>query len=334
VTTTSSVPLMSEPAPVPFSDDEGGPDTVPVLPPGTEIAPGYEVVEHLRRGDALDVYAVFSTERLCSCVAKVVRPDRTHLERVRNRLAHEGYLLQTLSHPLLLRGLATFTHPEVVVIAETVPGPTLEDTIEERSRRLPAVAVCHLGTQVAAATHYLHSSGYLHLDIRPSNIIGHGGIAKLIDLSLARPPGLVPRGLGSHLYLSPEQARGGYVSEAADSWGVGATLFEAAIGLSPFDAFDERDEALLDKDAYLQLHRPPPPLRRFRRGLPPSLVSLINACLREEPAERPSAREIWRSLTDVLAEIEPPELDEDDDQDEEPHDRTAAVDEARGGVVA
>jgi serine/threonine protein kinase len=291
------------------TDDDG----VPVLQPGAEIAPGYEVVEHLRRGDALDVYAVFSSERLCSCIAKTVRPDRAHLQRVRNRLAQEGYLLQTLSHPLLLRGLATFTHPDLVVIVETVPGPTLEDTIEERSRRLPATDICHLGSHVAAATHYLHSSGYLHLDIRPSNILGHGGIAKLIDLSLARPPGLVPRGMGSHLYLSPEQARGGHVTEAADSWGIGATLYEAAIGMSPFDAFDEQDAALLDEDAYLQLHRPPPPLRRYRRRLPAGLVALIEACLRQQPEERPTAAQIWQALQDVLAEIEPPEADDEDD---------------------
>ena len=292
--------------------DDGG---VPVLEPGTEIAPGYQVVEHLRRGDALDVYAVFSDERLCSCIAKVVRPDRAHVQRVRNRLAQEGYLLQTLSHPLLLRGLATFTHPDLVVIVETVPGPTLEDTIEERSRRLPAADLCHLGSHVAAATHYLHSSGYLHLDIRPSNIIGHGGIAKLIDLSLARPPGLVPRGLGSHLYLSPEQARGGHVTEAADSWGIGATLYEAAIGMSPFDAFDEQDAALLDQDAYLQLHRPAPPLRRHRRRLPAGLVALIEACLRQQPEERPTARQVWQALNDVLAEMEPPDADDDEHDD-------------------
>jgi serine/threonine protein kinase len=312
---------MAEPAVMTTTEDpQTADDALPVLPVGSEIAPGFEVVDHLRRGDALDVYAVFSTERLCSCVAKVVRPDRAHLQRVRHRLAQEGYLLQTLSHPLLLRGLATFAHPEVVVIVETVPGPTLEEIIEERSRRLPAVDLCHLGSQVAAATHDLHSSGYLHLDIRPSNIIGHGGIAKLIDLSLARPPGLVPRGMGSHLYLAPEQARGGHVTEAADSWGIGATLYQAATGMSPFDAFDEHEAALLDQDAYLQLHRPAPPISRHRRRLPPDLVLLIEACLREEPEERPFPRQIWRTLGQVLSQIQP--LPDEDDEPTRPRPTT------------
>ena len=295
---------MAEPAvrePEQLLDDDG----VPVLAPGSEIAPGYRVVEHLRRGDALDVYVVFSTERLCVCVAKVVRPDRRHVERVRRRLAQEGYLLQTLVHPLLLRGLATFTAPELVVVVEAIPGDTLEEVVEERARRLAAVELCHLGSQLAAAVHYLHTSGYLHLDIRPSNVMVQGGIAKLIDLSLARPPGPVPRGFGSHLYLAPEQAAGGFVTGAADAWGIGATLYEAATGMAPFDAFDAADAAVLDRDGYLQLHRPAPPLRRLRRGLPAGLVTLVEACLDPEPGRRPSAEQIWRDLDGVLAGLAP-----------------------------
>jgi serine/threonine protein kinase len=282
-------------------------DDVPVLAPGAEIAPGYQVVEHLRRGDALDVYTVFSTERLCSCVAKTIRPDRAHEERVRKRLAQEGYLLQTLAHPLLLRGLATFTEPELVVIVETVPGPTLEQIIEDRARRLPAADLCHLGSHITAATHFLHGSGYLHLDIRPSNIVGHGGIAKLIDLGLARPPGPVPRGYGSHLYLSPEQATGSHVTEAADVWGIGATLYEAAAGISPFDAHDAADAEVLERNGYLQLRRPAPPLRRLGRRLPAGLTAVIGACLHEDPQRRPTTHALWEALQEVLTGLEPAE---------------------------
>jgi hypothetical protein len=83
--------------------------------------------------------------------------------------------------------------------------------------------------------------------------------------------------------------------------------------MSPFDAFDEHEAALLDQDAYLQLHRPPPPLRRYRRRLPAGLVALIEACLRQQPEERPTAAQIWQALQNVLAEIEPPETDDEDD---------------------
>ena len=59
----------------------------PVLAEGDLLAPGYRVVQHIARGEALDVYEVFSEQRLCSCIAKTVRPDRVSQVRVRNRLS-------------------------------------------------------------------------------------------------------------------------------------------------------------------------------------------------------------------------------------------------------
>jgi len=89
--------------------------------------------------------------------------------------------------------------------------------------------------------------GYLHLDLKPSNIIADGGRAIIIDLSIARRPGRAPAGLGTWCYLAPEQARGGHVCDAADVWGVGAVLFEALTSKPPFD--DSRVTSDLSLDA-------------------------------------------------------------------------------------
>ncbi|MCW2802950.1 MAG: Protein kinase domain [Propionibacteriaceae bacterium] len=288
------------------NDDDHDTDAqVPVLAAGAAIAPGYQVVEHLRRGEALDVYEVFSSERLCNCIAKTIRPDRAHLERVRNRLLLEGRLLQTLQHPMLLRGFETIAEPDVVVIAELLTGPTLDDLLDERTRRLPVAELCHLGRHLAAATRYLHNAGYLHLDIRPSNIIADTGLARLIDLSLARPPGPVPQGLGSEEYMAPEQARGGTTTAATDVWGIGVTLYEATTDIRPFDPLDQDEETLLAEVHHLQLHRPAPPLNRWRRRLPASFVSLIHACLDPDPEKRPGVVEVWQTLGDVLDQLQP-----------------------------
>ena len=47
-----------------------------LLHEGDLVATGYEVLAHMARGRALDVYDAWSIERDCRCVAKVVRPDR------------------------------------------------------------------------------------------------------------------------------------------------------------------------------------------------------------------------------------------------------------------
>src|SRR5207244_1953179 len=72
------------------------------------LAPGYTVVDHLCRNEATDIYDVWSDERTCRCVAKVVRPDRLREERPRERLLREGRLLQAFTHPHLVRAYETF----------------------------------------------------------------------------------------------------------------------------------------------------------------------------------------------------------------------------------
>ena len=125
-------------------------------------------------------------------------------------------------------------------------GQTLSHLIETSGPLVPAEAAV-LGLQLLSAVGYLHGRGYLHLDLKPSNIIADGGRAITIDLSIARRPGRAPAGLGTWCYLAPEQARGGHVCDAADVWGVGAVLFEALTSKPPFD--DSRVTSDLSLDA-------------------------------------------------------------------------------------
>ncbi len=263
-----------------------------VLAPGEEIAPGYEVVELLSRGQALDVYEVYSQARLCSCVAKTLRPDRVRVDRVRKRLLQEGRLLQTLTHPHLPRALDTIAGPVPIVVLETLTGDTLEELVLMRSRRLPALDLAYLGLQLSSAVHYLHTAGYLHLDIRPANVLAEAGTATLIDLSIARPPGPVRRGLGTREYMSPEQARGGQVTAASDVWGLGVTLFEAATGTVPFPVTGQG-----------QLTRQLAPLARERPRLHRGLADLVSACCAPDPAARPDVRTVHATLLDVVDEL-------------------------------
>lgn len=269
----------------------------PVLGAGEELAPGYRVVELLSRGVALDVYEVFSEERLCHCVAKAVRPDR-HEQRVQDRLLLEGELLERLAHPHLARALATVTDGAgaPVVVLEMILGPTLEELIDDRSRRLAATDVAHLGRHLASALHHLHGAGFLHLDVRPANVVARAGVATLIDLSIARPPGPVRRGLGSREYLSPEQARGTVASEATDVWGLGGTLYEAATGRAPFAPHDDHERLAWDAGQHLQLTVAPRDPRALRPRLGRDLADLVREMLDPVPRRRPALLEVYQRL--------------------------------------
>ena len=259
----------------------------PPLGEGTEPLPRYEVIAHLRRGADLDVYDAWSHERDCRCVIKLLRPDRRGSSEWRRRLLQEGRLACDLRHPHIVAGYEAFERPQPAAVLETLDGETLAHLIRRSSRRLPAGDLAHLGMHLCSAMHYLHSRGYLHIDLKPSNVISEAGRAKVIDLSLARRPGPSPRGAGTPAYMAPEQARGTPLTEAADVWGIGVVLYEAATGLRPY--------AQSNGTRYPQLESPPAPLAQSRR-LPTGLRRAIESCLSLDPADRPSVRELSDSL--------------------------------------
>jgi serine/threonine protein kinase len=270
---------------------------------GARIAPGYRVIAHLSRTRRLDTFEVWSEERACSCVAKVLRPDRRDDERARAALEQEGRLLAALTHPHIVRGYELLTEPELVAVMETLDGETVAHLIERHPGGLPAGEVAWLGIHLASALRYLHARGLLHLDVKPANVIADGGRAKLIDLSLARAPGRYAPGLGTWCNLAPEQARGELLGAAADVWGLGTVLYEAATGRAAFD-----DDGSWTDDAtartwdtaeqleagYPQLDGAPPPA--CRDDLPAGLGSAIDACLAPAPAGRPALDELIELL--------------------------------------
>ena len=263
---------------------------LPTVCAGDELAPGYTVIEHVSRNQALDVYDVWDDGRYCRCVAKTLRPDRLGEKRATARLRLEGERLARFGHPHLVRAYETLETPQTVVVLETLSGETLAAHIEQRASRMPAAELALLGLQVGSAVRYMHGQGYLHIDLKPSNIILDLGVAKVLDLSLARPPGPLRPGVGTRCYLAPEQARGEDVTAAADVWGLGVVMWEAAVGEPAFD-----DEAAGVK--YPQTVARAPAVRR-RRRLPAALGAVIDACLDPEAGARPA-------LDDVLTALEP-----------------------------
>jgi serine/threonine protein kinase len=259
------------------------------LTPGATLAPGYHVVAHLRRGYDLDVYDLWSEERGCRCVGKTIRPDRLQTRGVRARLLQEGRLLRRLTHPHIVRAYEVILSSAPAVILETLPGETLAHLIDRRTC-LRGREVAQLGLHLCSAIGYLHPQGILHLDLTPSNVSAMHGIAKVIDLSLARPPGPSHAGIGTCGYMAPEQTAGGVLTPKTDVWSIGATLYETASGEPACDVGDDSRSS-----GCSQLACAPASLRRLRGE--PGLAAAIARCLCADPHDRPTLPE----LTAVLA---------------------------------
>ena len=256
------------------------------LGPGARLGDGIEVIAHLARSKVLDVYDAWSAPRGCRVAVKALRPDRLRDPTARRALLREGRLLARLAHPHLVRAYEVRDGDRPAIVLETLRGATLGALLEQG--RLAPLETAHLGLQVGSALRYLHGEGLVHLDVKPSNVIAHAGVAKLIDLSIARRPGRVRPGVGTWSHLAPEQARGGLAGPPADVWGLGGLLYQALSGRPVFDEDDEGEYPCLGRRAE--------PVRRHRPRAPRALAEAIDAALAPSPADRPELG----ALFDVL----------------------------------
>lgn len=266
---------------------------------GAPLAPGYTVLAHLERTGRCDLYEVYSHERACRCVAKALRPDWLRESEedptALQQLLREGRLLRQLLHPHIVRAYEVVREPLPAIILERLRGETLAARIATRGQSTVR-EVARLGLQLCSALRYLHGQRLLHLDVKPANVIVADGRATLIDLGLARRPGRAQLGEGTPLYLAPEQARGALLSAATDVWGLGVTLYEAAVGRAAFAARDAAEELI----PLRQLARRAEPVARGRR-LPRRLSAVIDACLDPDPDRRPDLLLVVAALESQLA---------------------------------
>lgn len=257
-------------------DDDPAP-----LPRGSELLPGYVVLERIAVGRRLETYDAWDLDRDCRCIVKLVRADRRDEADVIEGLRSEGEIVTTLAHPHLLRGFLLSDDPPAVVL-ELLTGSTLAATIDEGRLTVPDCAT--LGLQLTSVLGYLHRHNWLHLDVKPANVIVQDGRAILIDLSLAGHPGTGRSGAGTRGYIAPEQAIGRGLAPATDVFALGITMWEALTEEMPYG-----DESTWDSRRRLPvIHRSlPRDPGALPDDVPPDFADLLRACLDLDPASRP-----------------------------------------------
>ena len=275
------------------------------LEEGDVIAPGRSVLKPLGGGHLYEVYLVWDDRLFAVMVAKLLRPDLVDDERARRGLAREAEALERLSHPVLLRGFDAALEGEFPhVLVEHLEGPTLRRLIK-RTGPLPAQQLLPLALHVAAALHYLAGEGMVHLDVKPENII-MGLPPRLIDFSLVQPLERAARikgWIGTRAYMPPEQCapgEGGQIGPASDVWGLGATLYHAITGETPFGRARSKDTDAPLEDRFPQLTDDPRP---WPANVPRDLAESVSACLQKDADDRPTAAELALSLEPQVAAL-------------------------------
>ena len=273
------------------------------LDEGEEIAPGRVALKPLGGGNRYEVFLVWDEALYSLAVAKVLRPDQAEDERALRDLREEVEALGALAHPVLIRSFdAVLEGERPHVLIEHLEGPSLRRLIK-RSGALSLQQVLPLAVHVAGALQYMHNAGYVHLDVKPDNIV-MGLPPRLIDLSIARTTERAARSrgpLGTAAYQAPEQcgddSATAPIGPGADAWGLGTTLFHTLSGEKPFPKGDRNASG---PDRYPQLALEPGPLPDH---IPAAVSDLIFDLLDEDPAERPSCAEAVERLEPVIARL-------------------------------
>lgn len=251
-------------------------------------------------GEAYEAYLAFDEITYAPVVVKVLRPHRVDSGSSRRGLRREVEALATVNHPVVVRGLRhEFEGPRPLVVLEHVDGPRLSSLVR-RYGPLPEQQYLPLAIDIASALHYLRTIGYVHLDIKPSNVI-MGAPARLIDLSVARTleaAGELSHPVGTDAYMAPEQCEPpetGVPGHPSDVWGLGATVFEAMAGYPPFERGDPHHAGLSRRFPQVgSRHRDLPD------RVPGDVAKLVYAALDRDPARRPLPHELAEGLSPAL----------------------------------
>ncbi|MBC7279506.1 serine/threonine-protein kinase [Nocardioides sp.] len=168
--------------------------------------------------------------------------------------------------------------------SEYVADPPLSKLVGS-GQRLPEIDVRQLVAGVAEALAAVHTTGLVHRDIKPGNILYGATDPCVIDMGIARSvdgTALTQTGkaVGTYGYQAPEQVQTGTFSSAVDIWALGLVAFVAATGRWPFSGeIGSMGHLLTGESPNLSL-------------CPNYLRPLVAACLAEAPASRPSAADI------------------------------------------
>jgi serine/threonine protein kinase len=270
---------------------------------GEELHPGRIVLKSIGGGNRYEVVLVWAERLYALGVAKVLRPDQATDEKALRDLGREVEALDALAHPTLVRSFdAILDGPRPHVLIEHLEGPSLRRLIR-RDGAIPLEQLLPLAAHVAGALQYMAQAGYVHLDVKPDNIV-MGLPPRLLDLSIARTlerAGRTDGPLGTDPYMAPEQCvpreeAAAPIGPATDVWGLGATLFHAVSGEKPFPRGSGDEGAA----RFPQLVEDPLPLPDW---IPGELSSLILQTLEREPAKRPSCAELVERLQPLVAAL-------------------------------
>jgi serine/threonine protein kinase len=268
-----------------------------MLSPGARFG-GYEVESVVGLGGIGILYRARQVRLDRPVALKLVEPDMARDPVVRERLRREAWAVASLDHPNVVPLYeAGEDNGTVFIVTRWVDGTELGTLIEEEGR-LDYRRAARTAAQIADALEIAHEKGFVHRDVKPSNVIltpeGH---VYLTDFGLAKrtetAAGLTGADqlLGTVDYVSPEQIEGSEPDERSDVYSLGCVLYEMLAGEPPFAA----QKGGMAK-MWAHVNADPPSVRTNAPEIPAPLEEAVQHAMARDPAARPTAGDFRRDV--------------------------------------
>ena len=259
----------------------------PLEPGDPKTVGGYVLRARIGAGGMGRVYLSFTPGGRAVAV-KIIRGELASDPEFRERFAREVSIAQQVNGIHIAQLIDSGSDQGVPWLASAyVAGPSLAQVVAACGP-LPPNTVLALAGRIAESLGAIHATGMVHRDLKPGNILLDESGPKVIDFGIVRAATPTATGRSSHRtfigsppFMAPEQIRGQKISPATDVFALGATVYHLCTGESAFQA-DFADGVL-----YRVIHDEPD-----YAACPEEVRELIRACLRKDPAERPSTQRI------------------------------------------
>jgi hypothetical protein len=259
--------------------------------------PGYEMIKLLGRGGMGCVMLARDEKTGQSVAIKTLLPEVAVTEQSLRRFMREIEVAAALDHPNIVHFLASGTNNGAVyMITEYVEGSDAARLADAQGGRLPVRQAIDIVAQGLDALAYAHAKGYIHRDIKESNILISGTApnltAKLTDFGLAKSftqsgmSGITMAGdmAGTFAYMPPEQIRDfRNVRPTSDIYAIGMTAYsllagDTALDLGPHNDIAGTVRAIFEGQII--------PLRQRAPDVPERVAEVIERSLAKDPANR------------------------------------------------
>lgn len=253
---------------------------------GKILSGRYEIIEEIGQGGMAIVYMAKDQLLNRNVAIKILRKEYIHDEQFIKKFKRESQSAASLSHHNIVNIYDVGVEEDIhFIVMELVKGKTLKQLIND-SERIGWEKSIRIAQQIASALEHAHKNHIIHRDIKPHNIImTEDELAKVADFGIARAITSstitqVEDTMGSVHYLSPEQARGGFVNEKSDLYSLGIVLYEMITGEVPFKGETSVSVAI----QHLQSEIKPP--IDINSSIPIGLNNIILKLLKKNPDER------------------------------------------------